>query len=307
MLVLLLFSSCELFLQEPSGSIHAIYVALNYHGTDVNHLEGTLNDAKELNQSLANLSSRHHRPYTAYSYLQEGGNSSSEYDDPSTFGSLPTKENVLNQISALASVLSENDLTIFNYSGHGIKGGSFVLASPDALDSNIYDTNKKLKTDALLSVTELLAALSELPGKKLLILDSCYCGSFVQESGSSLSLIERGTFLDDAFDTYFSSEHYSPSLSVLAATTSNNTSREMPSTVAHIHGYFTAALLDGLGWDHDTNSLCERSPAMEKGELTTDSLFAYILDNTDYTINGKYILHYQHPTISGGAYALRLF
>ena len=316
LLSLLLFQSCELFLQEePLGSIHAMYVALNYHGTDVNYLEGTLNDATELQQCLASLSSKKLRSYTAYPFLQKGGallddsrfRRIYDYDDSSTFNSLPTKENVLNQISALASVLTENDLTIFSYSGHGIEGGSLVLAPPSFSDPTIYDGDNTLKPDALLSVTELLSALSELPGKQLLILDSCYCGSFVEDSGSSVSLIEKSQFLDEAFTTYFSSAQYNPSLFVLAATTSDNTSREMPANFAHIHGYFTAALLDGLGWDHTSNTLFGSSPTTQKGVLTIDSLYKYILENKDYTINGIYVFQYQHPTTSGGAYTLRIF
>lgn len=305
---LLLLQSCELFLsEEPLGSIHAIYVGLNYHGTDVNHLEGTLNDAQELQQCLANLSSRYHRPYTAYPLLQKGGSSSGEYDHPSSWGSLPTKSNVLSHISALASGLTENDLTIFSYSGHGVRGGSLVLAPPDASDPTIYNSEKILKPEVLLSVTELLTELSKLPGKQMLILDSCYCGSFVEESGSSVSLIEKSKFLDEAFATYFSSAKYDPSLFVLAATTEANTSKERPASSAHIHGFFTEALLDGLGWDHGSNTLFANSPAMKKGVLTTDSLFGYILENQDYPSKGIFPSQFQHPTTSGGSYALRLF
>ncbi len=305
-LVLLLFQSCELFLQEePLGSIHAIYVALNYHGTGVKHLEGTLNDAKELDLCLASLS-KNKRPYTGYPLLQEGGTGVNDYDDPSTFGSLPTKKHVLQQIKDLIPVLSEKDLTIFSYSGHGIKGGSFVLASPISSGPDIFDTNKQLKTKTLLSVTELLTALSELPGKQLLILDSCFCGSFVEDNSSSVSLIEKSRFLDEAFSTYFSSAEYKPSLFVLAATTEDNTSKE-PKDIAHIHGYFTEALLDGLGWDHESNTLFSSSPAMKKEVLTTDSLYEYILENQKYPSKGTFSYQYQHPTTSGGAYTLRLF
>lgn len=313
---LLLLQSCELFLpEEPLGSIHAIHVALNYHGTDVNYLEGTLNDAVELQRCLASLSSRHHRPYTAYPLLQKGGpllddrppRPTYEYDGASTFVSLPTKSNVLDRIRSLIPILTEDDLTIFSYSGHGIKGGSLVLASPDASDPSIYDGDKKLKEDALLSVSELLSELSKIPGKHLIVLDSCYCGSFVEQSGSSVSLIERSTFLDEAFDTYFSSEQYNPSLFVLAATTSSNTSKERSPSSVHNHGFFTEALLEGLGWDHGSNTLLTSSPAMKKGVLTTDSLFGYVLENQHYPSKGVFPSQYQHPTTSGGAYSLRLF
>lgn len=304
---LLLLQSCELFLEEePLGSIHAIYVGLNYHGTDVNHLEGTLNDAEELEQCLSTLSTRHHRTYHSYSLLQKGGSSPSDYDPSSTFDSLPTKGHVLQAIENLQPFLTENDLTIFSYSGHGHNDGSLVLASPDASDPTIFDKDKKLKKDALLSVTELLEALSKLPGKQLLIMDSCYCGSFVEDSGSSVSLIEKEQFLDEAFSTYFSSERYSPTLFVMAATTASNTSKE-PVSSSHIHGHFTKAVLDGLGWDCRTHSLQASTPAMKKGVLTTDSLYAYVLENQDFPLAGTNPKRYQHPTISGGAYTLRLF
>lgn len=294
--------------EEPLGSIHAVYVGLNYNGTGISRLRGTLNDAKELEQCLALLSINHDRTYQSYSLLQGEGTEVDEYDDPSTFDSLPTKTNVLAQIEALKSDLTENDLTIFSYSGHGYTDGSLVLASPNSDGKILLDKNNKPQDEeVLLSVTDLLLALSELPGKQLLILDSCHCGSFVEDSGSSVSLIEKSRFLDKAFDAYFSSESYNPSLFVLAATTSDNTSLEMPPSVAHIHGYFTAALLDGLGWDHANNTLHVNSPAKKKGVITLDNLYRYILENKDYTLNEKYIIQYQHPTINGGAYTLRLF
>ena len=181
------------------------------------------------------------------------------------------------------------------------------MASPDCYEPTIYDEDKKLKEGTLLGVSELLDALAELPGKKLLILDSCYCGSFVEESGSSVSLIDKSRFLHEAFETYFSSRKYNPSLFVLAATTSDNTSKEMPASVPDAHGYFTKALLDGLGWDHTNNTLSGVSPAKNKGVLTTDSLYAYVLENQDYPSQGLFPSQYQHPTISGGAYSLRIF
>lgn len=302
---MLLFQGCELFYPEkPLGSIHAIYVGLNYYGTGVNHLEGTLNDAREIDLCLFALSTRLHRKYCSYPMLQTG----EEYQNPSIYdlSTLPRKDTVLETIESLRATLTEDDLTIFSYSGHGIEGGSLVLAPP-FLDKKItLDENNRPKEDVLLNVAELLSALSALPGKKLLILDSCYCGSFVEESGSSVSLVEKETFLDAAFSTYFSSARYSPSLFVLAATTRDNTSKE-PSGTVHKHGHFTKALLDGLGWDHEENALGTNIPALKKGALTTDSLYSYILENQNFPLEGLHPRQYQHPTISGGAYALRLF
>ncbi|MDY0288857.1 MAG: caspase family protein [Sphaerochaeta sp.] len=317
---ILLFQGCELFIAEaPLGSIHAIYVGLSYHGTDVNYLAGTLNDATELENCFTALCNKHIRPIHSYPLLQRGGAFESwgetargtrypiySYDTPDTYATLPTKSNVLSVIGALKPLLTEKDLTIFSYSGHGLEGGSLVLAPSSPDDPTIFTSENRVKSEVLLSVRELLDALSALPGRQLLILDSCHCGSFVEGSGSSVSLIEKELFLDEALALYFSSDQYSPSLFVMAATTASNTSKE-PVASSHIHGYFTEAVLDGLGWDHQKSILKESSPAMKKGVLTLDSLYAYVLENQDFPLTGTNPKRYQHPTISGGAYTLRLF
>jgi len=305
---ILLLQSCELFYPEqPLGSIHVISVGLNYKGTGIRVLRGTINDTQEIEQCLASLSTRHLRTYHSYSLLQRGGAGIDEYDPPGNSISLPTKSNVLNRISALAADLTENDLTIFNFNGHGNDDGSLILASPNPDGKIILDENNRpLDKETLLSVTELLTALANLPGKQLLILDSCYSGSFVEGSGSSVSLIEKRVFLEEAIFTYFSSTGYSPSTFVLAATTNDNYSYET-GDVFHKHGRFTETLLAGLGWDHETNTLNPKIPAMKKGVLTTDSLYAYVLENQERLHASMYFSLYQHPTISGGAYSLRLF
>lgn len=301
----LIFLSCELLWKEqPLGDIYAIHVALNYHGTDVNHLEGTLNDAIELQGCLDSLSTRYGRTYHAYPLHQQGGDGSN-YDPPSKASVIPTKKNILSQIEALCPLLTEQDLTLFSYSGHGLLGGSLVLA-PSSLEEPIILENGHVREEVILSVDELLDALSSLPGKKLLILDSCYSGSFVKEGISSVSLIEQASFLREALEVYFSAELYDPSLFVIAATTAGNTSKE-PKFAAHKHGYFSLALLDGLGWDHEKLQVEKTPPAMKNRSLTVDSLYAYILNNQNFPLTGLFPSRYQHPTISGGAYTLRLF
>ncbi|MDT4763305.1 caspase domain-containing protein [Sphaerochaeta sp. PS] len=305
LLCALLLSGCELFWPEaPLGSIKAIFVGLNYQGTDVNTLGGTIHDATEMEMCFSELSVRHEREYHSYSLLQTGTfipeTASYAFDGYSS--SLPTRENLFSLIEVLKPTIAEQDLTIFSYSGHGYDDGSLVLATENG---KIFAEDETIREEALVSVTELLAAFSSLPGKKLLIFDSCYSGAFVGESGSSVNLIERDTYLDKAFETFFSSDSYAPSLFVLTATTKDNTSKE-PGGI-HSHGYFTKALLEGLGWDDDAMTLGDGSPAKEKGVLTTDSLFSYILGHQNFPLRGINTKRYQHPTISGGPYALVLF
>ena len=109
------------------------------------------------------------------------------------------------------------------------------------------------------------------------------------------------------FETYFSSSSSQYDLFVLAATTADNTSKE-PINGDHIHGHFSRALLEGLGWDQATNTLKEQSrPAFTSGILSLDSLFAYIHTHQDFPTEGIFSSSYQHPTITGGALDLVLF
>lgn len=307
--IFLVLVGCELFLeQNPLGSIHHVSVGLNYYGTNVKRLNGTLNDADELQACLEDLGAETKREYHGHLMTQRGTETSYDYDEANE--NFPTKDNILNKLTFLQSVLGENDLTIFSYSGHGDYDGSLVLAPTEiSLDGTgiILDIHEKVTDECSLGVEELLSKMESLPGKKLLILDSCYCGAFVEDSSGSISLIEKNRCMQRAFETYFSSSSSTYDLFVLAATTSDNTSKE-PVGDGHIHGYFSRALLEGLGWNQDTNTLKKYThPAFTSGILSLDSLYAYIHTHQILATEGIYAPRYQHPTITGGALDLVIF
>ncbi len=213
--------------------------------------------------------------------LQDGSDSLS---DPL----LPTKANVTEKIGSLAETMNEQDILIISYSGHGDVDGSLVLYPPRS-NGLILDSNNDPFDDSLLSVEDLYLKLKECKGSILLLVDSCYSGNFVQESETSYSLIERNAYLQEVYDQYFTEGSYTHPVFVIAATTYDNTASETAS-----HGYFTQALLEGLGWDEETQAL---SPP---NKITVDYLYQYVYYHQGTALSGVDTSTYQHPTITGG-------
>ncbi|NBK25495.1 MAG: polyprenyl synthetase family protein [Spirochaetia bacterium] len=130
---------------------------------------------------------------------------------------------------------------------------------------------------------------------------SCYAGAFVAESGTSLSLIpDTPNFLEKLYSTYFSKQSRANSLYVMAATTKDNTSKE-PQYGSPIHGYFTQALLEGLGWDEQQQLLHTRNKYLDM-----DKLYHFVCEHQRIPTEGENPILYQHPTITGGAMSLVL-
>ena len=162
MVVSLSLMGCELFLEQPSlGVIHHVAIGLNYYGTNVKHLEGTLNDTDELQACLEELSEETKREYHGYLMTQRGTETSYDYDENNA--DFPTKDNILAKLTSLSAVLGENDLTIFSYSGHGNLDGSLVVApTMKSLDGIgiILDTQNKVVAECSLGVGELLSKMN---------------------------------------------------------------------------------------------------------------------------------------------------
>ena len=300
---ILFFTSCELLLNEPiKGDVYYINVGLDYennvliyHADDYDDLDGTVNDAKELHEALGSVITKAKRTGSPYLMVQEGTLVSPS--DPH----YPSKTNIQSKLESLKNSVKDNDLTIFTYSGHGIEiTGELVFATTT-------ENSSPIPSD-LMNAEELLFLMAAIPGKKLIILDSCFSGMFVEDSPSSTNIILNNS-IEKFFETYYSSDKYGkPDLFVLTA--SVNTESWEPN-VPHVHGFFTNALLEALGWYHphsDTLSSVpiEYPPAAKNGQITVDGLFAYIKKNQG--IDSRYYgSEYQHPKTTGGPLDLVLF
>ena len=300
---LLLIISCELSMEAPkAGDVHYINVGIDYKNNGVTNIDvtdnliGTVNDAKELFDALGAVIGKSKRKADGFLMVQEGNSPANIlYPD---YPSLTNVKKYLEELEA-----TDKDLTIFTYSGHGIKEtGHLVLAY----------TGSKYET---LDPRTLLSWMDAIPGKKLVILDSCFSGMAVEGSPSSTNTVLNNS-ISKFFETYHSSGKYEkPDLYVLSAsahTDSYEKDFDPLGDKPHYHGIFTYALLEGLGWNHANNSPDNAGspPAATGGNITVDSLFKYVKKNQAIPSRMKLLsnwTHYQHPLTTGGPLDLVLF
>ncbi len=99
-------------------------------------------------------------------------------------------------LSAIASLpkkgIDSNDVTLFYYSGHGAQG------SLTESGTGLWCVDNKL-----LTVTELKAALDQIPGTVVVILDSCFSGMFIGKGAGSTAA--SGASFDNAVMSAFAS------------------------------------------------------------------------------------------------------
>ena len=280
-LAVIMLASCELAPFESARNIYHIGIGISYRGTDLLVLEGPINDAIALKKSFHSFFSA--EPFDSTLLLQLGDEDGAYTLDEEN---LPTKELVVETIIRTLGGMKKNDLLIITYSGHAIEDGSLVLA-PDNSNGLLLDDNLD---GALLGVDELISLFDRSEATILLILDSCYAGSFIPESGD-VSTIDSKNRFENLRDGYRQGIERNPRLFVLAATTADNTSKE-PRFGSPIHGYFTKALLEAL----DTTSK----------QVTLDQVYHHIHEHQGFPTEGSNKHLYQHPIVSGGALDLVL-
>lgn len=213
--------SCSLEPDEPS--IALLSIACSYRSTNAAALRGPETDAREME---AVLQARH------------SGLTGMRLTDP-------TRE----EVETALKELSESELTIVYYSGHGWKDGSWVLPPEDG---EVFGDDGLVKQELLLKPNEIWKLLDRRPGCHLLISDSCYSGALVPDSSSISTEIEDDGGSMDVWSPS-STEDYA-----LVCTTKKNTGKEHGG--AHPHGYFTEALLGALGWSCSQQRLVSSKP-----------------------------------------------
>lgn len=299
LLLSLVLISCELLLEKPARPrIHALFIALDYHDSPGNRLYGTIRDAKELDEALGALARRFDQEYLPVRMFQEGsdpGASSAEY---------PTKAHILAKIAEIGTQVRENDVLFVYYAGHGMEtSGNLAVAHPtDTTDYEIFPR------------TDFLEALDTVvQGNVIVVLDSCYSGLYVGEYPSE-GLFDPGT-----------TTSYNPRRLTVSAARGDETSQEIailldypyvgydPSKPFndprnHIHGAFTSAFLEALGWDHgdgtgeqiDANDVITEVdgqllpdadiPSLKQGSITVSDAYrlvrADISRHTPMTVQG---------------------
>lgn len=201
----------------------------------ISRLDGCRNDADGMATVLANLAGT---PYTVSWQMNL------------------TAAEILSEISSVFAGATEDDVSLFYYSGHGATGSGALVGS-DGDD---------------VTPEELRAALDAVPGTKIIILDSCFSGYLIGRNPGEEATAQAAI---DHFLSVFSytgrgegREYY-----VLTASSQYETS-------IGYKGYsslFTGCLLYGMGYDADDNVWLGNAPADtdHDGMFTLDELFVY--------------------------------
>lgn len=137
----------------------ALLAGISDYGGRLSDLENTAQDARNLRDSL--LQRAGVRPEDTVLLLDDGA----------------TADAVRGAILDLAGRMSPADELLIFYSGHGgrLPREHFQSADPDAVDETLS------LYDAELSDDELAALLDRVPGRVLLVLDSCFAGGFAKD------------------------------------------------------------------------------------------------------------------------------
>ena len=318
-ITIIILSSCDLDVEEYYYSINLVSIGLDYKNTIYPSLslDGTINDAREFEKALNEMCEVKDISINSYGLYQMGFDRTSDTIEDSTY---PSKATVLYTLEEkIKTIADENSINIIFYSGHGTDGGSLVLAITNEDGTFSLDDEGSISSEQTLSVDEMYEAVENIPGKTVIIADSCYSGNFYQDSVYSLT--EDDYSFAKAFELFFTDDSEESDYSdiyVISAAKSDEESAEYGYT--RKHGYFTKALLEGMGWCdgkkgiltyYKIDALVDEDgiqgiladgnpPATSSGILSLDSLVSYVDENIDENAT-------QTAQISAWRYDLVLF
>ena len=221
------------------------------------------------NQTIPSLKYPDNDAFGMFSFWKspEGGALDDEHSEV-LVDDAATKAVVLHSLRAVFSKAKENDLAIFFFSGHGLKG-SFLPTDYDGDDIRIYHS-------------EINKILAECPAKnKLVIADACHSGSYMAAKG-----------VKDNHPTKENTAHYfnelskaQPGIAYLLSSQADEESLEVSTLHNSVFTYF---VLRGLKGEANANG---------DNIVTIKELFDYVhLNVTDYADKlGKV----QTPVIKG--------
>ena len=321
------FSSCELIYDQKSeGRLILIGVGLDYmedDGTSVNDkgLPNPTNDIREVAFALSSLSENTNKEFFFIPMLQQQTITTPDNNYPNKekvnllFDELINKTTIsanvykgnfdsdfslISKFSSFGTLitmdpLNRNDTVIFYFCGHG-ETGNGDLRLPK-------DTNEQDRESYSLDI--LYSNISNLDSKSLVILDSCFSGTLIKESSTSINkaetpFVDRLPALYQKFFNYTDNNGIYEKFSIIASTKSDELSWPIkPSDLSHTNSIFTYYFLEALGYisDIDIGEMSDSILSKKNNKIDIDSIYNYVNKN----ITG------QQPIIMGGRKSLVLF
>ena len=153
-----------------------------------------------------------------------------------------TGPEILSSISRFYAASDENCTCLFYYSGHGLQGHNEMTGSLCGIDGSYV------------SLSQLKSALKQVPGKSIVLMDSCGSGAAVENDSGAPTLKEE-------------------KFSVITSSAAYETSYTNP-----FHSYFTYYLSFGSGYDYDRKKILQTQPADANGDgnISFQEISAYI-------------------------------
>jgi hypothetical protein len=203
-----------------------------------------------------------------------------------------TKSNILQSISSAFSGADSNDVSYFYFSGHGSWLGNTSYICPADITSF---------ADSAISVNELEAALSSIPGTKVVFLDTCYSGGFIGKAidATTASKEKLESFNDEVVNIF--SQTQSKGLlttnqyKVLTSCHYYQLCWEIQPEDGDPFGVFTMALCEGCGYsgNYPADTNMDTMVSLQEAYLyVRDWVFSYRIsqdvqiypDNSTFTI-----------------------
>ena len=169
-------------------------------------------------------------------------------------GEEATYANIMQKINSTFGEATNNDVSYFYFSGHGIKEDDTIAISPHDASYTTFSQ--------WITVDELAAKLANIPGTKVVILDACHSGGFIGKDLSLSEVMDKArlqsinTSILDSFSVYDAIREKgnlaSNGFRVIVSATSEQecfeTDRAHPAD-GNPYGYFTMALCEGCGYN----------------------------------------------------------
>ena len=188
-----------------------------------------------------------------------------------------TASQILNKIPKAFSGATDYDVSLFSYSGHGVDAGG----------SGTYQGALVGVDDSFLTLNELATALSKVPGRVIVILDSCHSGSAIK--GTTPDEIEAfnraaieafsGYWLegDGGSGTRMGELKQSKFVVITAASYDESSWDGKYDGSGYSQGAFSAALIKGMGCTYPKGAYSGTMPADRNndGKITLKELYDY--------------------------------
>jgi len=189
---------------------------------------------------------------------------------------LPTRANILSELSVVAQAASEDDLLLFYFSGHGMAqdGESYLLAR---------DTKLAALKHTALAMKDIREIIEQSPAHaKVIVLDACHSGASIGKAAATMT----PEFIQRVFEE-------AEGMAVLASCKANQQSWEWPEKQRSVFTYYLLEALTGKADFENKHFVTVR----DVSNYVADGVKAWAVDRSvpqtptlQYTVAGDIIL-----------------